>query len=193
MITQVSVPPGGDTYSASKINSILGAIRMGVVLAKPADQVRDEIDRLRGMGLHATADTLAKDRQANTRPLPEGAKFDPGFNTDILGSNRSMRTLEMHPDELRDLLVRHAQGDHGLHAGRASNAQAIESGRGLVRSRYEVWRAVIDSPKHQDTHIIPAGRRRNQGEWIEFVSLLSPGGPPFTIVIASLDNVVGEL
>lgn len=143
------------------------------------------------MGLNASADMLAKDHQPSARPLPEGAKFDPGFHTDILGSSRSTRTLEMHPDELRDLLVRHAQGDHGLHVGLASNAAAIASGRGLVRSRYEVWRAGIDSPVHIDH--IPMRRRRNQGEWVEFISLLSPDGPPFTIVIASTDNVVGEL
>lgn len=182
----------GNSWAATRINRILIAASYSVVIERRRDPAREEIARLRQLGLDRTADRIEKAEDLAEPPVPDGLHWDPSA-VDVHGLSRSLRTLELHGDELRALLKRHAAGNVGLHSGAIAeaSARAIESGEGLARSRFDLMRPSDKPGPHEPQ--TGFRRRRCPGEFIELLTLLDGGRPVFCVAVTSLDGVHGEL
>jgi hypothetical protein len=189
-------PVANDPHSpAARFNAILAAIRWVTVIPADPDPVGDQLRQLRGVSMHDIADAMSETLKYTppTPTVPASAKFNPGFGSEVQCSATAARLLAIDQDEARAWLARHAAGDHGVigpdSAVGIRNAEAIRSGDGMVVSRFDVYRPDTDAPKHNDTVHLEPRRRRNRGEYVDVVSLLTPGRPPRTILLGSLDHI----
>lgn len=178
------------------VNAVLSAVRCNVVRPARPDPIGTELAQLEAMGLHETAARLrSASPPAEPPTLPDGVWLDYEAHP-VYGCGRSLQTICVVGADLDEYLVRHARGDHGAHGtgpvGEA-NARAIAAGEGLVRSRFETYRKGIDDPPKNASGQSVSQRRRNPGEWIEVLTAIAPGRPPFTLVATCVCGVSAEL
>jgi hypothetical protein len=199
----------GTLSAAERFHGVLASMHMGVIIPRDPDPVRDELEKLRSMGLSSTASIVAQalGYKDGRKPLTPGYMFDPGFGDDVLVSSLSAKTLELTADEATVLLDRHARGDHGengssvgvqpnadqefcpfLFDPAVQNAVAIKAGNGLVKSRYNLHRPGIDSPQPSSSDRVEPRRRRNKDEVALVVTLLIPGQAPRSAFFSTLDG-----
>jgi len=181
------------------------AIQHGQLDLRPVDPYRDEIAALQSEGKAGQAAVIRLQFPAPPPNVDALSLFDPG---EIIGVSTTLsRLLAMGNDELTELVVRHRRGDHGIHGtGKvvltdeqlwapplfsvfAQNHASIQSGSGLVRSRFSVFRPHIDEPKHEHGSPMNAPIRRQRDEWVEVMTLLSPSRPVKTLIYSSRDPV----
>jgi hypothetical protein len=120
---------------------------------RPADPIRDELDKLAAEGFPLVAEMLAKKVPPRVDPFP-GALFRPG----PIGFGAAIIATGLSRADVLEYVRRHVAGDHGEFGSSAGiepsaeemfcpveasqavkNAVAIKTGRGLVVSRYPLW------------------------------------------------------
>lgn len=193
----------GDTWpghfeARREFERLAGRFRWGEIPrpATPARSLDAELAKLREAGLHHLAGLVQSSCRAEADPTPDGFLFDPGpVSVSVSGS----RILGLTGDEAMAYVAVHASGDCGLHGGKwhdleisdehkpsvaIRNQVTLISGAGLIRSRFPVYRPTVDGPGAASAPRDTA-RRRNQGEWIEIVSLIGPGASK-TLVYTSV-------
>ncbi len=207
-------PVGHRGWSASgdyggRFHRAIASARVSCV--KPADPEADELSRelrrLTDAGFKLVAAMLQETAEAKrkAKPKPPGP-FEGG---DLLAAVEGLRLLAISPEEIDLLLGRHVEGDAGLYGSdwakieptddmvwcpplfdiATQNRIALTAGFGLVRSRYSIYDPGRDLPKAEDQHLAVQPRRRQPGEWIEFVTLLVPGRPNATLLHTPVDHV----
>lgn len=159
------------------------------------DPYSAEADRLRDAGFPAAAELVAA--KAKPKPMPtEGSLFSVAET--ILMSKRTIRFFSLDRSEIESLLQRSERGDFGVNGNAADpagtpgieSAKAAKTGDGLVVSRFDcIYRRDQKKPA-TDGHTprdVPNGNPHGiDPQWIEVVSLISPGREPVTCVHSSL-------
>ena len=179
--------------------------RGGFLDLRPDDPARLELELLGRLGLPLVASLV----RASIPPPPE--ILDPaalfGLGPCIRISDVACKVHRVTPDEVLPLARLHCVGNFGIHGmlptvkpdsdeewvpekwgQRFVNAAAIASGRGVIRSRYSIFRPTIDRPGYVPNGPMTHERPREENAWVEIATQLRLDMEPETICFSSKDT-----
>jgi hypothetical protein len=203
-------PESWPATAAQQFQTIVEPMRLSgrtSVRTQDADPLEPEIERMRAAGFVAAADMLRAAHPVKNRVIDETAEFDFGVPRIAMNLN----SIPGARAQVDALLARHAHGDHGAFGDSTTvkltedqkfapmlfgqlvvNAAAIDSGYGVVQSRYSMFTPEVAAQARAFglTYGVPAGAPQGrdalpkEGDEVAIVSLLIPGQPTETMVFA---------